>query len=73
MKYNRQGKIYKSEADQKKTTDGENKEKGMWKEEMQSTVSYQEIRYYLILLSDYYQILLSPHLSHLFQKCSPYY
>ena len=49
MKYNRQGKIYKSEADQKKTTDGENKEKGMWKEEMQSTVSYQEIRYYLIL------------------------
>lgn len=29
--------------------DGENKEKGVWKEEMQSTVSYQEIRYYLVL------------------------
>lgn len=44
MKYNRQGKIYKYEDDQKKTMDGENKEKGVWKEEMQSTASYQEIR-----------------------------
>ena len=29
MKYNRQGKIYKNEDDQKKTMDGENKEKRM--------------------------------------------
>ena len=50
MKYNRQGKIYKNEDDQKKTTDGENKEKRMIHHIQYTKNDFLELVFNILLL-----------------------